>query len=85
MCRFDSQILTLVVSSLYLAAGFVAPVAGKLADMRGRKVRERQRSFVVLLATIYSHSVEYGVFLQHSIAKFHSMLVSDERPDHSKA
>ena len=37
-CKFDSQILQLFVSVLYLAAGISAPIAGMTANRGGRKV-----------------------------------------------
>ena len=37
-CRYNSQVLQLFVSSLYLAAGIIAPLAGIVANRYGRKV-----------------------------------------------
>ncbi|KAK9808487.1 hypothetical protein WJX73_000469 [Symbiochloris irregularis] len=37
-CKFDSQILQLFVSVLYLAAAVIAPLAGVIANWRGRQI-----------------------------------------------
>ena len=36
--RFNSQILSIIVSCLYLAAGVTAPLAGVIANRYGRRV-----------------------------------------------
>ncbi|KAL3525442.1 hypothetical protein ACH5RR_013814 [Cinchona calisaya] len=53
-CKFDSQILTLFTSSLYLAATFASFVGSKLSNKYGRKVLMTWGGLIFLVGAIFN-------------------------------